>query len=701
MEKDNAELSQDIEYQLLMTSLNASVSKHLLDEHFTLVTANSRYYEMFGYKKEEYEKLYHNRPDLFYKNDPDDWHELSQIVMDTIQQGKNRYDAIVRMRHKNGQRLWIKVVGNFTDEYVNGYRISYSVMMDVSELMQNKIEKETTENNFPGLIAKYKITQDGLESLDGNYRFRDFFRQHLSIHLNDMSKENGLEEVADNYSKLRQGESFIFNISPYDAYNEQKYLTVSAQCIDKDKDDPIYLLLFSDITELTLQKQQLQQYNQSLHKLAFSDEVTKGYNRRKFDLVAGDAVRSHKPGTYAMVWLNLQKFKIVNEIAGIEAGDIALKYIYRQLREHLDEDEYVARLFSDNFVILIKTDGEKSIEERLNQCIQDINSYNDKEEYKYYLTFMAGIYLINEPDISVTYMQDRAHAAIKSSNDQNSDLCIMSYYNEAIRIKMLDEKDIENRMREALKNDEFEVYLQPKYSLKKKTILGAEALVRWNHPQRGFLPPSEFIPIFETNGFIIQLDLYVFEKVCECLKRWQDEGKEMLTISINMSRSHFSKNGFLDEYVRIKNKYGISAKYLEIELTETLVFENPEIFINIIQKIHKEGFSCSMDDFGSGYSTLNTLKDLDVDTIKLDKAFFSSEKMENNRENIIIGSVLDMAKSLDMETVAEGIETMEQVDFLSQTSCDLVQGYVFSKPLPILSFEKLWFEQNKKITIDS
>lgn len=695
MGKYNAELSQDIEYWLLMNSLNASVSKHLLDEHFTLVTANQRYYEMFGYSKEEYEGLYHNRPDLFYKNDPDDWEELSKVVIDTIQKGKNRYETIVRMRHKNGQRLWIKVIGNFTDEYVNGYRISYSVMMDITELMQNKIEKETTENNFPGLIAKYKITKDGLVFLDGNSRFHCFFKNHPSVYLNEMTKENGLDEIVYHYDALRNGESLTLSISPLNALNERKYLTVTAQCIDKDKNDPIYLFIFSDVTELTIQKQQLQEYNQTLHKLAFSDEVTKGFNRRKFDLIVGQAIHSHQMGTYAMIWLNLQNFKTINEVGGIEAGNRTLKYVYNKISNHLQEDEYIARLFSDNFVILMKIGKDKSIEKRLNRCIVDINSFNAHEEYKYYLTFTAGIYLIREPDIAITYMQDRAHAARKLTNNQNTDLCILNYYNEKMRKKMLDEKDIENRMRDALKNNEFEVYLQPKYSIKENCCAGAEALVRWNHPERGFLPPSEFISFFERNGFIVQLDLYVFENVCRLLKKWKDQGKDLLPISVNMSRIHFSKNNFLEEYVRIRDQYGIPTQYLEIELTETLVFENPEVFMSVIQRIRKEGFACSMDDFGSGYSTLNTLKDLEVNTIKLDKAFFSSEKMNNKKENIIIRSVLDMAKSLNMTTVAEGIETNEQASFLRKTSCDFIQGYVFSRPLPIAEFEKLIQNQQR------
>lgn len=692
MLEETTELSQDLEFQFLMRSLNASVSKHLLDEHFTLVAANERYYQMFGYSREEYEKLYHNRPDLFYHDSPEDWQALNDIVMDTIKQGKTRYECICRMKHRDGRKLWIQLVGNFIDEYVNGSQVSYSVMQDITDIMQTKIEKDATENNFPGSIGKYLVTQDGYLYLESNRHFEEYLKKCLLLPIEQMNEDNGLASLANMHEVLRSGKEATFMISPYNATGERKYLNINVQCIDWINKEPVVLFLCTDITELNNQKQKLLEYNNSLHKLAFLDDVTKGFNRRKFDLTVSKVIPQYAPNTYSMIWMNIQKFKVINEIGGVEAGDKALKYIHDKICAHLHKDEYVARLFSDNFIILMKTQEAGSIRQRLHACVEDINVYNEDVDYKYYLTFTAGIYAINEPNLLVTSMEDRAHAARKNVDDNNSDLLICNDYTEMIRTKMLDDKDIENRMRVALENNEFEVYLQPKYSLKRNKIAGAEALVRWNHPKRGFLPPSEFIPVFESNGFIIQLDLYVFEKVCQLMQRWSKEGKELLPISVNMSRMHFSKNRFLDDYIKTKDRYGVSEKLLEIELTETLVFENPEVFISIIQQIHEAGFSCSMDDFGSGYSTLNTLKDLEVDAIKLDGAFFSSKNMENDKENIIVKSVVDLANSLEMATVAEGIETMSQTDFLRTVSCDLIQGFVFSKPLPIEEFEKLVVE---------
>lgn len=181
----------------------------------------------------------------------------------------------------------------------------------------------------------------------------------------------------------------------------------------------------------------------------------------------------------------------------------------------------------------------------------------------------------------------------------------------------------------------------------------------------------------------------MFEKACSLLSKWLKEGKTPLPISVNMSRVHFQSMDFLTPYIRLREQYAVPFEYLEIELTETMVFEDPDTFTRIIKKIHDAGFRCSMDDFGCGYSTLNSLKDLDVDAIKLDKAFFSSLSMANEKENIIIRSVLRMAKELDMTTVAEGIETVPQVEFLKHTTCDLIQGYVYSKPVPVHEFEKL------------
>lgn len=687
MNKKAAELSKDLEYHYLMTSLNASISKHMLDEHFTLVAANSRYYELFGYTKTEYEALYENRPDLFFKDSPEEWKKLNEYVMDAIQSGRNRYDCIMQMKHRNGQKLWIRLIGIFIDEYVEGCQISYSIMMDITDSMQTKIERDAVQDTMPGLVSKYRVTADGYEFLEGNRNYYAFFKQPLSFHKDEIQKHAGLDSLVDMYPAFRRGQSCSFMISPIDQEGKTTYFTVNAQCIYWIGEDPIYMLIYNDITELKAQQQQLEEYNQMLHTLVYSDELTGGYNRRKFEQDAAECVSGAPEGSYCMLWLNLQKFKAINDTAGADLGDATLVYIHNAIRKHLEKNEFTARIYSDNFVILMK--NNESLEMRIQQMIEDVNSYNRDSEYKYYLTFTIGVYRIVDPHMPITYCEDRAHAAKKSAETKINEYYTLNYYTDSVFQKMLYDKKLENRMQDALANQEFKIYLQPKFSIKKQAFTGAEALIRWDDPKQGVQPPDTFIPLFEANGFIVQIDYFVFEEVCKLIKSWINAGWEPVKVSVNMSRRHFSSPGFMDFYVRTSEKYEIPKQYLEIELTETMVFESPEAFAKIVQRIHDAGFSCSLDDFGSGYSTLSTLKDLDVDAIKLDKSFFTAEQMNNTKENIIVENILDMSKALEMVSIAEGIETDEQKEFLYRTSCDLIQGYVFSKPVPPDDFNEL------------
>ena len=683
-------LSKAAESSYIAKAMDASVSKHLLDEHFTLVAANNRFYEMFGYDKEEYIRLYKNCVDVYYATYQEGWNELVSVVNTAIQNNEDEFTYIGRIEHKSGRKIWVKLVARFTDEYIDGCQVAYIIMIDISDLMQNKIEKDVIKTVFPGPISKYRVTKDRYDFLEGNEKFYEIFgNRKISFSHSDSFSDNAIGELKGKEYDLRKGDFTTFTVTHIDDDEKNHYFKVNAECVDWIEDDPIYLLLYTDITDLIIQQQKLEEYNQSIHKLAYSDEVTEGYNRRKFDQVALNAINNSKAGSYSMVWMNLQKFKLINDAGGIEAGDRVLKYIYEKIDLFLNPDEYVCRLFSDNFIILFKENDNMDIEKRILQMIYEMNSYNIGKKEKYYLTFVCGVYHIDDIGLSVTAMEDRAHTALKSNDSSRSELCVCNYYADEMRSKLINEKILENRMRDSLKNKEFEVYLQPKYSLDTKKIYGAEALIRWVHPTKGLLPPAEFIPLFERNGFIIELDLFVFEEVCALIKKWMDNGVEAHPISVNMSRAHFVKDDFLDRYIQIRDKYGVPAEYLEIELTETMVFSNPQAFSKIIREIHEAGFKCSMDDFGSGYSSLNMLKNLDLDTVKLDGAFFNSKTMEDKKENIIVKSIIDMTKALDMLTVAEGIESEKQMDFLNHTACDYVQGYIISKPLPIKEFEKL------------
>ena len=221
--------------------------------------------------------------------------------------------------------------------------------------------------------------------------------------------------------------------------------------------------------------------------------------------------------------------------------------------------------------------------------------------------------------------------------------------------------------------------IQPKYALDGSQILGGEALLRWQRKGHGFTSPGEFIPLFERNGFIRKLDTYVFISVCQTIQKRLAQGKAVVPISVNVSRIHLYQEDFADSYIAIKNQYHIPDGIIELELTENILLKNTREIFTILEKLRSHGFCCSIDDFGSGYSSLNALKDLPVDVVKLDRVFFDqSSHVERNKT--ILKSMISMAKELDMKVVAEGIECTQQLDMLQDTGCDMVQGFIYAKP---------------------
>lgn len=681
-----APISRDSEYSLLMSSMDVSVSKHILDEHFTVVWANNRYYEMFGYTKGEYENLFHNQCDLFYQENPEDWADLVNYVTSEFSQGKTKYEYVCRMRHRDGRKLWIKLTGNRLDEYVDGYQVSYSVMMDITEQMQTKLEQTVTYNNFPGLISKFLIKPDGFYYMDANAKYSEVFQKNDRYLFEEMTPQSGLAALSEKYEAFRKGEFVSCSIFQDDIHGKRVYMNVSAECVDWIDNDPVYLLLHADISQLTKQ-------NAELERLAYTDLITNGMNRIQFDRMATKAILEKPAGTYSLAWMNMRKFKLVNDLEGNKLGDTVLKYIHDIIKPHLRPGELLARIDADNYTILLETESNQRIEARLNEIVENINAFNNDRELKYFLSFTVGICLVSDPALEITQIQDRANIARKEIQTVGHDsLCACSFYNEQERTRLLEEQNIENRMQSALRGHEFVVYLQPKVALNSHTVAGAEALVRWDNPEQGLIPPNLFIPIFEKNGFILELDLYVLEEVCILLRSWIDKGVQATPISVNVSRAHFTLPNFVEQYAAVCKKHRVPTSLIELEVTETIIFQAPELFACAIKQMHSFGFTCSMDDFGSGYSSLNVLKDIEMDVLKLDRAFFGSIQMNNPREKSIITTVIDLAKKLKMKTVAEGVETKAQQEFLEGTDCDMIQGFVFSRPLPVPDYEQLVFD---------
>jgi len=289
-------------------------------------------------------------------------------------------------------------------------------------------------------------------------------------------------------------------------------------------------------------------------------------------------------------------------------------------------------------------------------------------------------------------------ASLAKKNIKGNVIHLIAYYDEALRQKGIDDKDIENEMSSALLEHQFEMYLQPKVSICSSDVVGAEALVRWNHPKRGVISPDRFIPLFEQNGFIVKLDYYIWEEAFATIHRWLKEGYTPVPISVNVSRVHIYNMDILTVLVNLSKKYKVPTHYIELELTETTYFNNFDKLSKLVLDLKKEGFTLSIDDFGSGYTSLNMLKDIPIDVIKIDKGFMN-EIVGTERGKTVIRYTIAMAKQLNIDVIAEGVEDFSQVEFLYEAGCEIAQGYFYSKPLPIYKFESYTYGNYYKMQV--
>ena len=444
------------------------------------------------------------------------------------------------------------------------------------------------------------------------------------------------------------------------------------------------------LLQMVSQKRHLRE----IEKIAFTDDLTGAPTLAKFKLEAQKFIDSNPNKKLLMVKLDIDKFKLVNRILGFSGGDVVIINMCKALKANTPgKYERFARIHDDEFIVLYEYEKQEEILEITNWFQKNFNELMG-EDFQYNVKIISGHYLMqmeNCKDVSEAI--EKANIAHRKAKQTGQELCV---YDELMIKQELLQKQIENRMALALENNEFKVFLQPKYYLSDETIAGAEALVRWQDTESGksVVYPNEFIPLFEENGFILKLDVYMFEKVCGIIKGWIDNGITPIVVSVNFSRRHLENVNLVDMLCKIADKYAIPRHLLEIELTESTIFDNEEILQNVLEKLHNAGFTLSMDDFGSGYSSLGLLKNLPVDVIKIDRRFFVDSKDEK-RANIVIANVIKMAKELSIHTVAEGVETLENIELLRSLGCDIVQGYYYAKPMPAEDLTSSLSKSNK------
>ncbi|MBQ8780049.1 MAG: bifunctional diguanylate cyclase/phosphodiesterase [Oscillospiraceae bacterium] len=455
-----------------------------------------------------------------------------------------------------------------------------------------------------------------------------------------------------------------------DSLGESRWYAVSFSCaVPKST----VMITFTDINDDITESE----------NISPTDKLTGLLNREAFCHKAETCV-SNAAGKYAVVYFDILRFKAINDIFGMERGDKLLKEI-ADVISNFSSACFGCRIDSDRFVVFMDM-AEAMPEIFIDTLSKDLAAY----DLPFEITFNAGIFLTDGEILPADAMIDRAILAQSAIKGRYT--IKFRYFTESMRNEMLGEQEITGMMSTALAEKHFIIHYQPQYNHSTGRLTGAEALVRWGHPERGIIAPGVFIPIFEKNGFISVLDFYVFEEVCIFLRRCLDRKIPIVPVSSNFARYDIFQPDFAEQLERIREKYNIPVEYLRVEITESSVIGGSQTVNEVIEKLHSCGYIVEMDDFGSGYSSLNVLKDIDLDVIKLDMQFLT-EKDTSGRGETILSSVVKMAEQLNIPVIAEGVEKIEQADFLKDIGCDIIQGFVYSKPLSESNYLELVSEK--------
>ena len=427
-----------------------------------------------------------------------------------------------------------------------------------------------------------------------------------------------------------------------------------------------------------------------LKSLVTVDSLTQLPNINTFSMQTWELLKNHPEREYAIVRMDIRKFRLLNEFYGTSEGDNVLRFLGVKLQECMDSEELYTycHLTSDIFAVCMSSDMES-----ICRVIDSIQTSMNHYPVNFEMVMSFGIYIITEKDkqerIPVVTMVDRAAIAQRVKNNYMNKIAV---FDDKIAEKEYAEQNVIMEMNNALGSDQFHIYLQPKVDMITGRIVGSEALVRWIHPTKGVISPVDFVPIFEGNGFISEIDFYMLEQVCKMIRRWLDKGLEAKPVSVNLSRSNLYSPRILNDIMTCVERYSVPHDLIEFEITES-AFAVDNIHLNqLMEQLQKNHFRVLMDDFGSGYSSLNALRELSVDILKIDIKFLPVSQ-NDKRADIILRSVTQMADQLGLEIVVEGVETEAQADLLKKMGCRIAQGFLYYRPMPIEEYERVLKKQ--------
>lgn len=432
--------------------------------------------------------------------------------------------------------------------------------------------------------------------------------------------------------------------------------------------------LLEHCEELTKSKERMQ-------KTAYTDYLTCLPNRLGYsEFIESEVHAMHQGESMAILDIDIDNFKLINESYGHSYGDDTLREVGRRLtRLVLERGAYLARIGGDEFAVVLKDfSGREELQAQIQQIINYIKEPYRIGEKEFLLTVSVGVVLAPIDGMNCQVLTRNMDAAKFFAKTHGRDMFM--FYDDSLSQTIAAKLELQSEIRRAIEDRAFEVYFQPQIDLTSEQIIGFEALLRWNHPERGVILPSEFIPAAEESGLIVPLGEFVLRESCQKLKKWQDEGYVKQVLAVNLSARQFKDRDFMEKVIKIIEETKIDPRQLELEITESMALDDLEYAIKTLQKLKTLGVSFALDDFGTGYSSLNYLKRLPVNQLKIDKSFMD-KVLEDHSDQKIVETIIALAQALDLIVIAEGVESAEQADFLKSVSCNKAQGYLYSKPL--------------------
>lgn len=662
--------------ELIYASLDANNNKEQLVSVAFVTMYNAVYCNDRTIKTEDYIKLAGTEVDVKLYDKSDDMVH-SMVVTGSDEETKMLVSYTPVYRNKSFKGFVVATI-NLQDVFDSSW-FDYFTSMGECDLVDTKgdilalsgvthISKNVGGNLFKNLLAYTHKGKSTLRTIKGA-----------------IADGKGGNQIL----KTKNGYSLLVSVTPIESVNKVYFVSCFDDNVVDDRIQPLIfrcavacmIICFIMIIIIIYVWSTSKNANITIEKLAFDDPITHGKNINYFKDFVSNTMAVFKETPFVIYRYDIVNFRYINEAYGHERADSLLGACIRAFEEIFSEKELCVRMDADQFLALI--DNNQNVTNNLKKYNAKVNESARGLGIKFPIKFKMGIYQIRKHDHEVDRMIDRANVARKTlSGDEKEATAI---YSDKIVNDMRKVERIESEMQRALATEEFKLNLQPKFDIITNSICGAEALVRWKRNDGTVVYPDEFIPVFENNGFIEKLDFYMLEKVCEYLRKMIDEGKTIYPVSVNQSRVLFHSQDYVANVDKILKKYDIPKGYVELEVTET-VFENErELMVNTMSQLKASGVRFAMDDFGSGYSSLNMLKDIPFDIIKLDREFFS-ESVTSQKSLWILQKIIEMINLLGLELVCEGVENEQQRDLLKQIGCRIVQGYLYSKPIELEEF---------------